>query len=343
MSNTTTKEKVLSLLENNRGESVSGAQIAEKLNLSRTAIWKAINTLREEGYPIVATTNKGYILSNTSDILSPESILAALDNIGNQYNLSAEKILIYDKIDSTINEAKRLLIDNDKQKSSLFNTIILAEEQTAGKGRRGRSFASPKGDSIYISFIMPPHETIEKSQMITIASAVAVCKTIMQVVGVATTVKWVNDVFYEDKKICGILSEAVSDLESGGIDSIILGIGINVNIAEQDFPKEMRDIAGSITLKPGMRNLLVASLINNVIDCYNRAGEKEIIDAYREYSFLIGKPIYVLPHQIKNNEQEKIPATVVSVTDSGGLEVLFADGSLEVLRSGEVSIRPQLD
>ena len=339
MEKPSTKEKVLSLLEQKRGQSISGAQIAEMLKLSRTAIWKACNALKDDGYPIIATTNKGYILSQSSDILSPESIFATIEKIGNPHGITTEKILIFDKIDSTINEAKRLLLNNETSVDSLQNTVIIAKEQTAGKGRRGRAFESPKGDSIYISFIMTPLEDMQKSQMITIASAVATCKTIQEVANVSPAVKWVNDVFVSGKKICGILTEAVTDLESGGIEAIILGIGININIAKKAFPKELREIAGSITLKSGLRNLFVSTLINNVIDCYKKACDKEIIELYRDYSFLIGKPIYVIPLASNKDSQQKTPATAISITDNGGLEVSYSDGQTEVLRSGEVSIR----
>ena len=340
MTNPSTKEKVLSLLEKEKGSSISGARIAEMLDLSRNAIWKAVKILREEGYPIEATTNKGYILSEQSDILSPESIYSTLGKIGNPFAINPSSIIIYDKIDSTINEAKRLLMDNDKKNNSLFNTIIIAKEQTAGRGRRGRSFASPKGDSIYISFIMHPQNTIEQNQMITISSAVAVCNTISEMTNESPSIKWVNDVIVSDKKICGILTEAVTDLESGGIEAIIIGIGININTTKKSFPKEIRDIAGSIRLKSGKRNSFVASLINNVIGCYFKASTPEIISEYREHSFLVGRPIYVLINESATDEQKKVPASVLSITDTGGLEVEYENGSKEILRAGEVSIRP---
>jgi BirA family biotin operon repressor/biotin-[acetyl-CoA-carboxylase] ligase len=285
-----TKSKVIEILESKRGEAVSGETLAEIIGCSRTAVWKAITTLKSEGYPIEAKAKKGYVLSEASDILSEEAIIPLLQNETATYwappsrpwtqepNMSLSHFVLstYKTIDSTNAEAKRRISDAPSPEELPFGNIIIAEEQTSGRGRRGRNFHSPLGGSIYISFILKPYGNIENSLMITIAAALAVCKAIEKVADPTQTpkIKWVNDIFIDNKKICGILTEAVSDIESGQIETIVLGIGININIPKEAFPKEIVDIAGSLKLKPGERNSFVAHLIEEVYAAYQPSQEE---------------------------------------------------------------------
>jgi BirA family biotin operon repressor/biotin-[acetyl-CoA-carboxylase] ligase len=237
-------------------------------------------------------------------------------------------------VDSTNNEAKRLIAAAPAGEIP-FGSIIIANEQTAGRGRRNRSFFAPAADSIYISFILKPAVDIEHSLRTTIAAAVAVCRAIEIVSGgtLRPEIKWVNDLFIDGKKICGILTEAVSDIESGEIESIVLGIGININVAEEDFPEELRHIAGSVQIPARDKNRFAAVLIEQVLSvCGTSADNGAIMDAYRRRSFIVGKSIQVI------RGDEKISAIALEIGDDGSLSVEYADGRREALRSGEVSI-----
>ena len=344
------RDKVLNVLEEKKGEPVSGESLAELLGVSRTAVWKAVTSLKKEGYPIDAKTNKGYSLSSESDKLSEVAIRACLSKLSPYEKYLKEEsdnnllnsidcignIIILDTVDSTNNEAKRLVASAASLEDIPFGTVIIAENQSAGKGRRGRSFYSPVANSVYMSFILKPTATIENSLLITIAAGVAVCRAIEATCDDTQRpeIKWVNDIFVNKKKICGILTEAISDIESGEIESLVLGIGVNINIPEEDFPKELRDIAGSVKIAPGKRNQFAATLSSEVFSIYYAMAEgKEIIPEYRARSMMEGREIIV----VKGKNEEK--ATALSVSDNGGLSVEYPDGRREILRSGEVSIK----
>lgn len=328
-----TKSELLKVLENNRGRHISGQKLAETLNISRTAIWKAINDLKKEGYPIEAVTNKGYTLSEESSILSAEAITQYLEE-----GTELSSIKVYKNLDSTNNEAKRLLIDDVP-----FNTVILAEEQSGGKGRRGKSFFSPPGDSIYVSFILKPLVDVSRSLLITVAASVAVSRAVEKFIGKTTNlypqIKWVNDVYIDNKKICGILTEAVTDVENGQIQSLVLGIGINVNFDEEQIPEELKDIITSIRIPSGQRNKFVSTLINEIFQIQGQiprndsSEEPSFMEEYRQRSIILGKNIHI----IKNDE--KINARAVDIDSKGGLVVQYPSGLIDTLNTGEVSIR----
>jgi BirA family biotin operon repressor/biotin-[acetyl-CoA-carboxylase] ligase len=329
-----TKSKVIEILEARRGEAVSGEALAELIGCSRTAIWKTISKLKSEGYPIEAKANKGYVLSDKSDILSEEAIWGhtPLGNVPDEYPVL--KINIYKTIDSTNAEAKRRISDAPSPEELPFGDVIIAEEQTAGRGRRGRNFHSPLGASIYISFILKPYGDIENSLMITIAAALAVCKAIEKIGDPTQSpkIKWVNDIFIDNKKVCGILTEAVSDVESGQIESLVLGIGVNINIPKETFPEEIAEIAGSLKIKPGERNAFVAHLIEEVYAAYQALAEKNnIIGEYRERSLMKDLSIKII------QGSKTTDAVAKEIADDGSLLVEYKDGSRELLHSGEVS------
>jgi BirA family biotin operon repressor/biotin-[acetyl-CoA-carboxylase] ligase len=333
-----TKSKVIEILESKRGEAVSGETLAEVIGCSRTAIWKAITKLKSEGYQIEAKANKGYILSDKSDILSEEAIWGhtPLGNVPNPNDNLISVIDVYKTIDSTNAEAKRRISEAPSPDELPFGDIIIAEEQTAGRGRRGRNFHSPLGGSIYISFILKPYGNIENSLMITIAAALAVCKAIEKISDPAQTpkIKWVNDIFIDNKKVCGILTEAVSDIESGQIESIVLGIGININIPKEAFPNEIAEIAGSLKIKPGERNSFVAHLIEEVYAAYQAlAGKNNIIDEYRKRSLMKDINIKIIQGSKTTDAVSK------EIADDGSLLVEYKGGAKELLHSGEVSVR----
>lgn len=318
------KTEVLHILERYKGESISGQELAEKLGVSRTAVWKAINSLKEEGYEINGVSNKGYSLSISSDVLSSEGIRPFLNN-----EYKDIPITVHKTIGSTNTEAKLLTMKN-----ASHGTVVLSEEQTSGRGRMGRSFYSPSSSGIYMSIILKPNLEVSDSVLITTAAAVAVCLAIEKFTPSETKIKWVNDIFINDKKVCGILTEAVTDMESGTINNIIVGIGLNVKT--ENFPNELKETAGAIFTSDNgnsIRNHLTAEIINNILYVIDNLKSREFLNIYKERSMIISERIKYL----KNNEWYEGYAE--DIDEYGGLVVFHDDGHKETLHSGEISIR----
>ncbi len=212
----TVKSKLLGILEQQKGETLSGEKLAEELHCTRAAIWKAVKSLREEGYTIEAGQNKGYMLVKDSHRLSMEAIQPFL--------VSPEVYLkVYQEIDSTNRAAKEAAVTG----LAGHGGCVVAGKQTAGRGRRGRSFYSPEEAGLYLSVILKPRGSLKESLLLTAEAAVAVYKAVLRTTGISLGIKWVNDLYYNEKKVCGILTEAVTDFESGDIDFAVVGIGLN--------------------------------------------------------------------------------------------------------------------
>ncbi len=320
------KHQVLKLLEEHRGRSISGSKLADRLFVTRSSVWKAVKVLQKEGYNISAITNKGYCLLPENDILSAESIRPYLKGAAVDFLLDVRQT-----VTSTNTLAKALAAGGAKE-----GTVIVASEQTEGRGRMGRSFYSPSSTGVYLSIILRPKLNLSDSLLITTGAAVAAAKAIEAIAGVKAGIKWVNDIFVEGKKVCGILTEASLNFESGGLEYAVVGIGIN--ISTENFPDTLKSIAGSIfTNKPGDRpvsSLLIAELLNNIAECMNSLTDRKYLQEYRERSFLIGQDILVM----KGNEEK--PAKAIELDDQARLIVRYEDQTLETLSSGEVSIRP---
>ena len=319
------KSETLHILESNKGRNISGQELADMLQVSRTAVWKAINSLKDEGYEIEAVSNKGYSLSTSSDVLSSEGIRLYLNE-----EFKNIPITVYKTIESTNSQAKLLAVQNTKH-----GTSIIAEEQTMGRGRFGRSFFSPSDSGVYMSIILKPKLNIENSVLITTAAAVAVCKAIEKFVNDKPRIKWVNDIFIGDRKVCGILTEAVTNFESGMMDSVILGIGINVKTKNIDFPIELQSTAGSIFDNNDnfIRNQLSAEIINNVLEVSENLENKSFMSEYKERSMILGENI------LYNKNNNWYEGYALDIDDSGGLIVYTAEGQKITLNSGEVSIK----
>ena len=317
-----TKSDVLSFLENNRGRYISGQELAEALNISRTAVWKAIKNLEEDGHRILAMKNKGYMLDNKSDRLSEEGIRV---HIPERYNNCP--IIVMEATDSTNTQAKKLVLNN-----AVHGTLVLAEEQTAGRGRYGKSFYSPREAGLYMSIILEPDKNVSDPQMITIAAAVAVCRAIEKLSDARPQIKWVNDIYLNGKKICGILTEAVTDFESGSIESIVVGIGVDCSVTEEILPQELIGIVGSLGVEEVSRNHLAAEIAAGVLDSFNNLANREIIEEYRKRSLMYGREISFF------RGDDRIYATVTGINDAGNLLVRLKSGDDLVLNSGEVSI-----
>lgn len=327
----TAKGKTLKILEANRGRSVSGEKLAADIGVSRAAIWKAVESLRKEGYSISASTNRGYILAVDSDVLSAQGILPFINE--EIYPYGENYIRVHKILKTTNEEAKRMALEG-----AHAGTVILAEEQTNGKGRLGRPFFSPPGTGLYMSLIIRPDFDTGKSLLVTTAASVAVCRAIKKTYGVDAQIKWVNDIFFEGRKVCGILTEAISNFESGRINAIIIGIGINCSTKREDMPEEIRETAGSL---PGgvSRNILAAEIINELFDILSNFTEGPYpvyMDEYRRRSLVLRKDIKVYKNTSSN---ESLNAKAIDITDDGGLIVIYEDGRKDTLTTGEISIR----
>lgn len=258
------KDKVLEFLENNKDAYTSGEAMANMLGLSRNAIWKAINELRKSGYSIDAVSNKGYKLADGNDILSVAGIISYLkSNAKALYKDNSDLIRIYDTINSTNRVAKELAITG-----ASHGTLIISSEQTEGRGRKDHSFYSPKG-GLYMSILLKPDQlkTLIPDE-ITTATGSSVCAAIHQLTGLSPYIKPINDLFIDEKKICGILTEAGTEFETGEVQWIVVGIGINFDSDISAFPTDIKESAASL-FAPGKntitKNQLAAEIINQLL------------------------------------------------------------------------------
>ena len=214
--------------------------------------------------------------------------------------------------------------------------VVLAEQQTMGKGRRGRSFYSPAGTGIYMSVLFRPSPEQSKDVvLVTTAASVAICRAIRKVLNEEPQIKWVNDVYFRGKKVCGILTEAVSDFESGQIDTVVVGIGINYHVPEDGFPEEIRGIAGSVCTDENMipRNSLVAAVLNELFAIYEKLSEREYMEDYRRWANVIGKDVRF------TSGDGWMDAKALDIDDDGGLLVQLDNGEKKTLRTGEITLR----
>ncbi len=313
------RDNVLYILEKNKGNFVSGQEIAEKANVSRSAVAKCVASLKSEGFLIQSVNNQGHLLELENDILSESGIKAHLRES------TDTDVYVYKSIDSTNSEAKRRIAEGLSS-----DAIFAAEAQTAGRGRRGKSFYSPSSVGIYFSAVLHPEVRLSDSTAITSAAAVAVCEAITEATKKEPKIKWVNDIFIDGKKVCGILTEAVSDLESGRVQAVIVGIGIN--ITTDIFPDEIKDIAGSIG-KHIDRNALISDIFECLKLYSDKLPDRSFMEVYRKYSLVINRDIYFTKNGVAYS------ARGIHIHDDGGLEVLTSDGETMILTSGEISVK----
>ncbi|WP_458863064.1 biotin--[acetyl-CoA-carboxylase] ligase [Acidaminobacterium chupaoyuni] len=320
----TVKQEMLTLLENLRGKAISGEETARRLGVSRAAVWKAVSSLREEGHRIGAETGKGYWLEQDSDIITTQSLLALLPDF------DPARLTVLQETDSTNTVAKKLA-----QQGAPAGSFVIASRQTGGKGRRGRSFFSPEG-GIYLSVLLRPQMSAEESIRITTAAAVMTCRAIEEICGISPAIKWVNDLYYQGKKVCGILTEASMDLETKLPEYVIAGIGVNLKAPKEGYPPELSSIAGALfeQCPPEItRSRLAAAMIRRLSRLEEECRGEEMLADYRRRCPLAGKTVEVL-------RQPPRRAKVLSITPQCGLLVQYDSGETEELSSGEVSIDP---
>ncbi|MBR6678568.1 MAG: biotin--[Oscillospiraceae bacterium] len=230
---------------------------------------------------------------------------------------------VHDCIDSTNTEAKRRIAAGDHSRR-----LILAQQQTAGRGRLGRSFYSPDQTGLYMTLILGEAETLKDGTMLTIAAATAAALAIESATGEKTDIKWVNDIYMRRRKVCGILCEAVTDEK--GIVTVLAGIGVNV--ATREFPEELLQKAGALPVA-AERGALAAEIADRLLTIWEAGGKDDFLEQYRERSFVPGNRVCF------ERGAETLEALAIAVDDAGGLVVRYDDGREESLRSGEVSVK----
>ncbi|WP_025022231.1 biotin--[acetyl-CoA-carboxylase] ligase [Ligilactobacillus hayakitensis] len=312
----TTEQKVYQLLINHSNTYLSGEEISNQLGLSRTAIWKAINNLKDKGYEILSKPRFGYQLVDNGKLD---------ENFIHKWMKSNFALTLLDTVDSTNTQAK-LLAAADKPQ------VIIANEQTAGYGRYRRDFSSPKNDGIYMSILLSnqPDETLNPG-LLTTETAMAIYYAIQECFHISPQIKWVNDILINNKKICGILTEGVADLESGYISRIVVGIGINYTTPLSDFPQDIQDKVGSLRELASKhhvsRNHFIASILNHFSVLYQDYQAGAFMDEYRKASIVIGKEVTI------QQASKTITGTVATINNDGNL--ILTDG--QIFTSGEVT------
>ena len=321
----TTREKLLGLLESHREEYLSGEELAKTLAVSRAAVWKAVKSLQQEGYPIDAVTNRGYRLSRGGDRLSAPGIRKYLEP-----GYRDLPITVAEETQST-NTALRALAEAGAPEG----TVYIAQGQTGGRGRMGRSFFSPAGTGLYLSLLLRPTawEPTRAAQL-TAAAAAAMCEAIRQVTGKEPGIKWVNDLLLDGKKICGILTEASFSMESGVLEYAVLGLGVNVYLPEGGFPGQLGEIAGAVLDTPGedVRNRIAGEFLNRFLEGYEHPEDRHFLDVYRRRSIAVGREVTVLSGGWERR------AFAFGLDDDCRLLVRYPDGTEQALSYGEIRI-----
>ena len=318
-------DDVLELLENSDGP-ISGEEMAEKLGISRNSVWKAVGKLKEAGYEIQAGTNRGYRLVSSGNVLTPQGVRRLLTG-----SAKGCAIDVRDSVTSTNTVLKAIA-----EQGGAEGMVLIAQQQTQGKGRLGRTFLSPKGTGLYISILLRPKFSAEESLCVTTAAAVAVAEAIDSVTGKHAMIKWVNDVYLKGRKVCGILTEASVDFENSGLNYAIVGIGVNVQEPPGGFAPEIRDVAGALykeEVPAGVRTQLAAEILNRFFGFYDHLTQRTFMDAYRERSLLTGMEVtFAQGDTVKEG-------LVLGVDDEARLQVRLPNGEEKLFSAGEVNIK----
>lgn len=320
------KEKVFTALARRPGEYLSGETLSQELGISRAAVWKAVEALRQDGYTIQAKTGSGYTLTAAPDALTEREIRRFLPP--GDFPLHC-----LEEVDSTNSYLKRIALEN-----APHGAAAVANFQTGGKGRLGRSFQSPRGKGVYLSILLRPEWAAAEALPVTALAAVAVCNAVEQVCGARPQIKWANDVVLHGKKLCGILTEVALEGETGQVQSMVIGAGINVHHQPGDFSPEVEAVATSLDQELGgtfSRPALAAALYLELLSLGDRLGSDLSADlaAYRRDCLTLGREVRLL----WRDRQET--AFALDVDEQFGLIVRRADGEVETIRSGEVSVR----
>ena len=322
------REQVLEVLRGREGY-LSGEELSRQLGLSRAAVWKAVEGLRKAGYAIEARTGLGYRLTAAPDALTEREIRRFLSGDG----ILGRELHCLERVDSTNTYAKKLALSGAPE-----GTVVIANDQTAGRGRMGRQFQSPRDKGIYLTVLLRPEMEPQRLMPVTAMAGVAVCQAVEKVCGVRPGLKWPNDPVIGNRKLCGVLTEMSLEGETGHVQYLVLGIGINVGQQAEDFTSDVAAIATSLTAylgRPVSRPELAAALIEELEDLYQtlKGGDlRGYLAAYRRDCVNLGKTV-----QLLGEGQEVV--TAVDIDEEFGLVVRTAEGTEKTVRSGEVSVR----
>lgn len=319
------RDALLEALAEAKGSTVSGASLARRLGVSRNAVWKAVKAIEEEGFAVESLSGSGYRLSGDNNKLCAELISAELETVS-----LGREIVVLDEIDSTNNYAKKLA-----SSGAVHGTAIIADRQTSGRGRLGRSFVSPSGAGVYMSVILRPEMSIETAQLITSCAACATACAVEELCESPVGIKWVNDLYMNGRKICGILTEASLSMETKALDYAVIGIGINIFSVENAFDEELKKIASSIEGETGKiisRNSLCAVLLNRLEEYLGRIEERSFLEEYRRREILTGNYITA------NAGGVTVTGKALGIDENAGLIIQLDDGSIKSFGSGEANL-----
>ncbi len=321
------KEQVLALLRQAGQQYISGERMSEALGVSRTAVWKDIDSLRQEGYQIDSVTRKGYRLVSGPNRLTKGEILPYLHS-----REAGEKLIVLETVDSTNTYAKRLALEGGQDGSA-----VVANEQTGGRGRLGRSFLSPRDNGIYLTMLYRPPVAPMEAVNLTAYVAVAVCDGIEAACGIRSGIKWTNDIVLGGKKVAGILTEMAVEGETGALQYLVTGIGVNVLQQQADFPPELWPVATSLAMEgcTVSRGRLTAEIINALEEMYRvwLNGGGDYWQRYHDSCLTLGKEVRLL------RQGRKQTAFAEGLDETFGLIVRYPDGTRETVNAGEVSVR----
>lgn len=319
------KEEILRLLRSADGY-ISGQELCNRFGVSRTAVWKAINQLKEAGYEIEAQQNKGYRLMAAPDLMTEAEIKSLMHT-----DWVAKEVLYFETIDSTNTKAQELA-----EKGYPSGTLVVADKQESGKGRRGRSWVSPSGTGIFMTLMIKPDINPNNASMLTLVAALAVAKAITSVTGEEAMIKWPNDIVVNGKKVCGILTEMNAQFDY--INHIVVGIGINVH--NESFPEEISQMASSLMIEAGGKRFHRAQIIAETMSYFEQYYDtflktQDLSALVREYDKLLvnrNKSVRVL------DPKEPFDGKAMGITPKGEL-IVDTWESRKLVSSGEVSVR----
>ncbi|WP_109710663.1 biotin--[acetyl-CoA-carboxylase] ligase [Faecalicatena contorta] len=319
------KADILKMLRESDGY-VSGQELCEKLGVSRTAVWKAVNGLKEKGYQVEAVRNRGYRIIESPDILTKEELSSMIDTAW-----AGQTIYYFDQIDSTNIRAKQL-----GEEGAPHGTLIVAGQQNAGRGRRGRTWESPPGVSIYMSIVLRPEMAPVKAPMLTLVMALSAADSLKECTGLDVQIKWPNDIVLNGKKLAGILTEMSTEMDY--INHVVIGVGINVNT--ERLPEELKEKATSLRLETGRiirRSEIIASIMKEFEKNYQLFIETQGLGQMQEKynSLLINREKEVRILGVK----EGYAAYALGINEKGELLVRRDNGEIEAVLAGEVSVR----
>jgi BirA family transcriptional regulator, biotin operon repressor / biotin---[acetyl-CoA-carboxylase] ligase len=319
------KETILKLLREHPNEYVSGERICQACGVSRTAVWKHIQELEKRGYQIEAVRNRGYRLLFSPDVITAEEIA-----LGLKTKVLGREIVYRDQVDSTNALATELAFQGAPE-----GTLVVADQQMGGRGRRGRSWFSPPGKGVWMSLILRPSLSTAYASQLTLVAAIALSRALTALTGKQAGIKWPNDILFGDKKCCGILTEMHADHDR--IHHIVLGIGINVNMEEQEFPEELRSIASSLRIvkgEPLVRSQVIQTVLAQLEPLYEQyvkaGGFSTLREEWKRESLTLGKKIRAV---VPRGEIEGI---AVDIDEAGALCVRTADGDIQRIYSAEI-------